>query len=590
MSSTLCIAVTARRWGLSLLAATVAGWSRVLMLALLLLSIAGSNAAEPLRLTELPVGPLGLQAEIFVETSAAPLDLTQAQALHRAGKFSAGQQQILNLGIGARPLWVRLALNNPGEPLMAMRLLAGSTWLDSIELYLLHEGRLVSHLQSGDEQPKAPGLTPAIGFVFPISLAAGVSEVYLRVASVDPMVLPLDLLTVAQFAQREREISYFYGFVYGFLLALCSYNLLLFAGLRQRSYLYYALYLATLIAMNLAYTGHGYAWFWPGDVYFQRYVILVLMLLFGCSGLLFASRFLALAEHASRVLRGVAWSCAAAALAMLVAVLSDFHHAAALLAFSFVALFAVAMVGLGLLTLRRGRRAGFYFLIAALCGMLGTLVTALSVWGFLPFLPWTFHALEIGFILEASLLALALAHWVRQQQDAALRAEQIARLDPLTQLRNRRAFLEQAAAPWSTALRNGRPLSLIMLDLDHFKQINDQLGHAAGDRALIKVARLLEQGCRAGDILARWGGEELVLLMPETDLGQACMLAERLRVAIAQSRPALNNVAPELTASIGVAERGEALCLEDLINAADAKLFEAKHLGRNRVAPNLALP
>jgi diguanylate cyclase (GGDEF)-like protein len=536
---------------------------------------------------ELPTGSLGLRTEVFMEASGVALELAQAQALQRSGKFSNAGQQVLNFGIGASPVWLHLALHNPGDQSQALRLVIGTTWLDSVALYQLQGGRLSAALRSGDEQPDAQGLTPAMGIVLPLELAPGMSELFVRVASVDPMVLPLELMTPEQFTQRHRQLGYFYGFVYGFLLALCSYNLLLYTGLRQRSYLYYALYLATLIGMNLAYTGHGHAWFWSGAVLFQRYVILVLMLLFGCSGLLFAARFLSLAEHASRALRAIQALCLVAALGMALALLNDWHLGAAQLAFSFVALFTVAMVGLGLLTLRRGRQAGFYFLIAALCGMLGTLLTALSVWSVLPFRNWTFHALEIGFILEASLLALALAHWVRQQQDAVQRAEQIARLDPLTQLRNRRAFMEQAAAPWSTALRNGRPLSLIMLDLDHFKQINDQLGHAAGDRALVKVARLLEQGCRAGDILARWGGEELVLLMPETDLRQACTLAERLRLAIEQSRPALNNVAPELTASIGVAERGEALRLEDLINAADAKLFEAKHLGRNRVAPSL---
>jgi diguanylate cyclase (GGDEF)-like protein len=566
------------------------GSCRLLMLLTLLILLLPAErvSAQALRLTDLPGGSLGLQAELFIETPAQPLDLAQAQALHRAGKFQAGQQQVLNFGIGAPPVWLRLALHSPGDQVVAMRVIAGTTWLDSIALYQLQGGQLMAQAHSGDEQASAPGLTPALGFVFPLDVPPGASELFLRVASVDPMVLPLELLTPEQLAQRQLQTGYFYGFVYGFLLALCSYNLLLFVGLRQRSYLYYGLYLATLVAMNMAYTGHGHAWFWPSSVLFQRYVIVVLMLLFGCSGLLFAARFLALAEHAPRALRAVQWLCGAALLIMMLAVLSAWHYVAVQLAFCFVALFTVTMVGLGLLTLRRGRQAGFYFLVAALCGMLGTLVTALSTWSVLPFRLWTFHALEIGFMLEASLLALALAYWVRQQQEAALHAEQIARLDPLTQLRNRRAFMEQAAAPWSTALRSGRPISMAVLDLDHFKQINDEMGHSAGDSALVKVARLLDQGCRAGDILARWGGEEFVLLMPETDLAQACVLAERLRLAIEKSRPALNNVAPALTASIGVAERGDALRLEDLINAADAKLFEAKHLGRNRVAPALA--
>ena len=107
-----------------------------------------------------------------------------------------------------------------------------------------------------------------------------------------------------EFAPRpaRQPIAYF---VFGFLMALSAYNAILFVGLRKRSYLYYALYLTSLIALITCYTGHGSAWLWPDLPQIQRYVILVMMVVYGCSGLLFASRFLALKEHAPRTLQWV---------------------------------------------------------------------------------------------------------------------------------------------------------------------------------------------------------------------------------------------------------------------------------------------
>ena len=164
-----------------------------------------------------------------------------------------------------------------------------------------------------------------------------------------------------------------------------------------------------------------------------------------------------------------------------------------------------------------------------------------------------------------------------------LLAEQMAQSDPLTGLHNRRGFTEQAATIWSTAVRNRRPLSLIMLDLDHFKDINDRFGHDAGDLALEQTARLLERTCRSGDVLARWGGEEFLLLLPETGLAEARALAERLRLEVQELALAARDHTIVLSASFGVIERSTQDQLEQLINQTDRLLYRAKHAGRNQV-------
>jgi diguanylate cyclase (GGDEF)-like protein/hemerythrin-like metal-binding protein len=570
---------------------TFAGWfirfCCHLLLGWLLIPGIGMIHAASLQLDELPKKSLGSRTEILME-EGSPLTLVQAQALYREGKFYPSRQAILNFGIGARPAWVRLNLNNPTHQALTMHLVAGATWTDRLDVFLVHSGIGKTVWQTGDEQPDIKGVAPALGYALPMSFEPGASELYLRVESIDPMVLPIELVSTDRFHENQRAMGYLYGFIYGFLLALCAYNLLLFAGLGERSYLYYSLYLLSCILGDIAFTGHGLAWFWPGEMQVQRYVILVQMALVACFGLLFACRFLKLSEHAPGALTLVRWFAGLGAGAMTLCLLAGSHLAAALVAFSFMGLFTVCMFAIGVLTVRHGRPTGRYFLLATACGMTGAATTVLAVWGWLPFTPMSYHAFELGVIIEATLLALALAHQIRQHQQSSRQAEQLARTDPLTGLYNRRAFLELAGPSWSTAERGNRQLSLIMIDIDHFKQINDRHGHEIGDRALVELAHQLAPKTRAGDILARWGGEEFILMLPETDLTQACVFAERMRHSIAAVRLPIKSGLLAFTASFGVAVRAMDMRLEDLIKAADVQLYEAKRQGRNRVSPRPA--
>jgi diguanylate cyclase (GGDEF)-like protein len=386
-----------------------------------------------------------------------------------------------------------------------------------------------------------------------------------------------------QLERTEHSVSYAYGFLYGFLIALVAYNFMLFVGLRERRYLLYSAYTVALIVLNVAYTGHGLSFLWPHQPGLQRYVILGLMVAVACVGLLFSRRFLALQTHAPKLDAWIRWSSLVLIPAFLATVVVQSQWAAVWLAFTADGVFMVAMVCLGLMTARSGRWAGRYFLLAMVCGMTGLAGTFLVVLGLIPFDTLSYHGLELGITLEATLLALAVAHQMRQHQIVAVRAEHLARHDPLTGLLNRRAFQERAQAMWSTAERGRRALSLMLVDLDHFKEINDAYGHAVGDMALVKCGELLTKACRAGDMLVRWGGEEFIFLLPETDLEQACAFAERVRLQLAEMVWHADQPALRLSASFGVAQRGHQGTLDELVHSADQALYHAKHLGRNQV-------
>jgi diguanylate cyclase (GGDEF)-like protein len=233
---------------------------------------------------------------------------------------------------------------------------------------------------------------------------------------------------------------------------------------------------------------------------------------------------------------------------------------------------------------RKRWSGAWFFLFAALASMLGTALTEFSVWGFLPFNTFTYHGMELGMMLDATILALALAYFVRTQMSQRERAEREARLDPLTNLNNRRGFQEMAEAPFLVAVRHHRPLSLLMIDIDHFKTINDRYGHAVGDQVLIDVAGALSHAARRGDVLARWGGEEFILLLPETGSDEACQLAERLRRMFQDIVVKHEARQLQLTASLGVVSLDRQGSLMELVDVADKALYAAKAAGRNRVA------
>lgn len=162
--------------------------------------------------------------------------------------------------------------------------------------------------------------------------------------------------------------------------------------------------------------------------------------------------------------------------------------------------------------------------------------------------------------------------------------EKLAASDSLTELANRRSFFEYAAAEVQRAQRYGHPLSLQMLDIDHFKSVNDQFGHAAGDQVLRELANVLRANLRHNDLAARIGGEEFVVLLPETRLEDAAQHAERLRMAISALRFSFDQATLGITVSIGVAALdSEELSPDPLLMRADNGLYQAKQDGRNRV-------
>lgn len=185
---------------------------------------------------------------------------------------------------------------------------------------------------------------------------------------------------------------------------------------------------------------------------------------------------------------------------------------------------------------------------------------------------------------EIGALAEGFNYMMDMIQKTIDRIGKMAITDELTGLYNRRHFFEQAEHVLDLAVRHKRPLSLALLDVDHFKKVNDTHGHLVGDQVLRQMGALLQEMGRKSDVLARYGGEELILLMPETDRDGAMRAADKIRQAVESMEIKLDAGGTlKITASVGVALYQPASTVQQFIEAADLALYQAKHSGRNRV-------
>lgn len=541
------------------------------------------GAPIPLAQTS-PRQPLGELAGVLTET-AAPLSIDDVVKLDMQGRFSQGEQPILTFGIGSKPVWVRLSVDNIEDTPLARRLVVENAWLDHVAVYFVHDRKVVQTAITGDAQVFRDRPVPGRFFAFDHVFAPGVTSVYLRVETDDPVVVPIFLMERASADARAQGQDYSYGFLYGYLMALLAYNLFLYFGLNYKRHLYYGAFIGMFILLNVAYTGHGFAWLWPDYPDLQKWIIPILMVGCGLAGLNFGRHFLETRVHLPRLHRAITATCLGVLLLLLLSFAAGTQYYALLLAFAFMLLFSALMLLMGVAALQYGHRYARYFLLASIASMSGVGATSLAVWGWIPFNNWTYRAAEIGLVIDATLLALALAYQFRTMQMEHRMAEQLAARDPLTGLNNRRAFYALARPVWSLALRKQHELSVILLDIDHFKAINDQYGHACGDAALVAVSNVLAGHARAEDIVSRWGGEEFLVLLPETGLEAALIKAQRLLQEIRDIRLPWRGECIAMTASFGVvAKAAYHQTLNEIIADTDQYLYKAKTSGRDSIS------
>ena len=553
----------------------------------------GLAVASALDTTAFKDGIPGKYIEYFQEDDTE-LSLAQAQSVFATQQVKQSGANSISLGIGTAPVWLKFSVANPQPSAVAYRLAIETPWLDHIDTYLLRQGQMIRHIKGGDAIPYPQRPMQYRFYAFEHSFEPGVTEVYIRVESLGPMAIPVRFSTIEHATARDIAAGYQYGVLWGIMSALALYNLVLFIFIRQKEYGLYACYLLGFVLNSLSYTGHIHTVITADfGAYFQDWLDISLMLTYSVAGLHFARLLLSTKAYAPHLDKIVKLTTVIIPLGMLLGFIFNQLVFAVALAFILNSGFVILFIAMGVSALKAQRPFAVIFLCSSVIGAICITISTLSVAGFLvPYNDYTFKAIEVGMALEAILLALILARQFRMAKLDKLIAENYARTDSLTQLNNRRGFAQITAPIWQHIIREQRDVSIVLLDIDGFKQINDSYGHTAGDEVLVQVANCIKATIREGDVAARWGGEEFIIFLPETTQHQAVKQAERLRAAIQALRINTDNAVIRLTASFGTAgsdsgviatQRLGDISQELVIHYADKALYAAKNSGKNQV-------
>ncbi|MCB2185445.1 MAG: sensor domain-containing diguanylate cyclase [Deltaproteobacteria bacterium] len=494
-------------------------------------------------------------------------------------------------------LWLRCTLApqagppDRGEP----RLLEVDTaTVDQVALYLPDPAAPGGWrvLRSGAVSPLAQGQLVHRAQVFPLPPApGGEATFYLRLAGHAARTVPLSLWSPEAFRQANQADSLAYGLLFGVILAMTSYNFFLFLSLRDPLYMRYVVYIGNILVYLFMFNGFHRVLISPADLNVYRWLgFLVGSLVFTATS--FAKAFLGTRSATPRL----HWMLTAAqALGVMIGALAlaEYYYWANHLAQVAGVLGPLTGLAAGAVRWRQGFRPARYFLLAWTMLLLGVVYFVLKDLGVVDWRLSGGLGMTLGAALESVLLSFALGDHIRRlrrEKEALARSkahyQQASLTDGLTGLYNLRYFHRRLADEVNQARETGRPLSLLVLDVDGFKGFNDTYGHPAGDLVLNRLAALLRRSARESDAACRHGGDEMALILPGADLASAVAVAERLRQEFAALvLPVGSGEAVRAAISVGAAQWAPGEDAAGLVQRADRALYAAKEQGRNRVAP-----
>ena len=324
--------------------------------------------------------------------------------------FSSIEGEAAGFIFSSSAYWFRIDLKNPGTETVTRLLDFRPTWLDHIDLWIADaSGKIHGHQRGGDAYPYSEREIEHFQSIFRLEIPAGDTTLLVRVETRDPFIVAMGLWEETVFYREDSRLYSYTGLFYGVLLGLIAYNLFLFYSLRRRFYGFYVLYIAAFLAMNFTYSGYSAYFFWPDSPVWGNWAHGVFIYLFNLFGLAFALVFLNTKVLLPKFYRWVAGFMGLIVLVAVVTALTggyaDFVRASII----FVVLFSLVSFSLGIVSWFFGNRTAVFFILATTAGLVGSATTAFAVSGVIPFQFVTYHAAEMGMVLDAILLALALA-------------------------------------------------------------------------------------------------------------------------------------------------------------------------------------
>ncbi len=554
---------------------------------------------------------------MYREDAAQTLTIDQIQAPDL--EWQPSRSEIFNQGYSDSAWWLHLRIANP-LPQTEQRLIELSyAVLDQVDVFVLDGGRTLQVHALGDKLPFSQRLLQHRFFLIPLEWQPGQTlDIYLRLRTGSAVQAPLTLWQRDAFADFDSTRTLLHGLFFGTMLAIAVYNLLVYLILRDRNYLLYVGYVVCMPIFLGSLDGHAFRYLWPNLTQWNDNAILVFL-----SGVVFFSsaftrRFLTL-EVDQPILNNILKATAIASILMVVMTFLLPYHFNIRILIPLASLTCVVAFFAGIYGWYHHRITARYYTIAWGFMLSGGLILALNKFHLIPATVFTEYATHIGSALEVVMLSFALAERINAERRLRFAAQQqaldttqrmnaelegrvqartqelenlmqrlrdLSNTDPLTGLRNRRFLDDLLREEWERGLRYRNSLAIVLLDIDHFKQVNDEYGHQVGDECLLEAALRVQQGLRwPADQAARFGGEEFCVVLPETDTTGAESVAERIRQLIEEQPFATSVGQLTITASAGVcalvpdSENTVSLLLKN----ADLALYQAKRSGRNCV-------
>lgn len=526
---------------------------------------------------------------------------------------------IPNLGLQAPPHWFMIRLGNSSQQDWSGLLEMSYTMIDVLDVYIEHRQELVKVAEVGDQRPFSNRLLTHRNFLVPITVPAGDSVRILMLGeSAGALKFPLDLWRIPAFFQHDQRTLAPQILFVGLMLALALYNFFLLLATRDWNYFWYVLSIVSISFVVTSFHGILAQYVWPETPALNNPVLVGSISTNIFAATIFAYSFLDL-KRFPKWLGGLFLGHSAAGVLVFVLNLILPYGTTIKLA----ALFSVTGATLGICTgawlWYRGEILARFYTLAWFLLLAGSVAITFSHMGYLPSILIFTHGQQIGAVAEGLLLSFALAYRInmeRQQRfvaqaqllklqtetnqvlekkvqertaellEANRKLQESSATDGLTQVKNRYFFDEKLTHEWLKNSRANSQISLLMIDGDHFKSINDNYGHLCGDAVLKHVAALFNTSVnRAGDFVARYGGEEFTILLCHTDLFGAATVAERIRKKVESTPLEWEGKKISFTISIGVANQIPSRDSDpkSLLQDADSALYKAKHAGRNRV-------
>jgi len=360
----------------------------------------------------------------------------QALMVFNEGEFIENTANRVSFGFTEEVLWAVLPIqaDTTTDGGLSSVIEIDNAWLDVVDIFFISGNEIVRQESLGDTEAIS-GRTynariPSVSHVF----APGSTYVVFRFISQDPMAIAIYLCSEKSKQSVMLENAYFYGFLYGALLILLVYNLVLYTYLKERRYLLYSCYLLAFTAFNFTYTGHCYWWLWGEMPSVQQWLMPTLMLCYITAGVTFTIEFLNVKKYLPSLFarrKFIYAGLLALAVVMLAYGSQQFAIMAQLVILTTLSLW---MLLIGVMCYKNGNVLAAFFVPAIVLGTGGATVSSLATWGVVPYSQWAFRGIELGMLLEMSLLSVSLGFNFKEVYKARLSAEFTSRIVPLTNL------------------------------------------------------------------------------------------------------------------------------------------------------------